>query len=105
MIGLKKSVKEHLTTDFTDEHTATHPCDPSNPWSNTAIEINHKLPTTVLRSLRSFAAKTCCSGSVFQLMNGRQRSQSSQKETPENLCGATRIELLVVRASSQEFPV
>ncbi len=36
-----KNVKEFKTTDFadfTDEHTAAHPCDPRNPWSNTMIE-------------------------------------------------------------------
>ncbi len=47
--------------------------------------------------------KPACSGSVFELMNGRKRSQRSQTETPENLCGATRIELLVVRRA--EFGV
>ena len=65
-----KNVKEFLTTDFADfidEHDATHPCDPRNPRSNTAIEnqaafFNSISPWqcdfTVLRSLWSIL--TCC---------------------------------------------
>ena len=73
-----KSLKEFLTTDFadfTDEYTATHPCDPRNPWLNAAIEISQ-------RSLRSFAAKTSGCVTRLELMNGRKGSQRTQKETP-----------------------